>query len=108
MKTASTVAAALAVALLLPLGTTLAADQTATKPAEQATTTSVDANDAPKKVSPAKASDHRCTATRIRKDKAADCEKTAAPTRTYTQEEIQQTGETDIGQALRKLDPRFN
>lgn len=109
MKTANSLTAALAVALLLPLGTALAAEPAATAPAaEQAAPTAAeDGKDSPKKAHRAKATDHRCTASRIRKDKAVDCEKTAAPTRTYTQEDIQQTGETDIGQALRKLDPRF-
>jgi len=41
------------------------------------------------------------------KDKSGKCAATASPTRTYTKDDIEMTGETDLNEALRKLDPSF-
>ncbi|MET0292272.1 MAG: hypothetical protein ABW136_07880 [Steroidobacteraceae bacterium] len=86
--------AAVALAALFPLGS-VAADKAPEAPAAK------EAAKAPKP-EPCVAS-----ASRIKPEKGKECAKSAAPTRTITREEIQQTGETDMSQALRKLDPRF-
>lgn len=44
---------------------------------------------------------------RIRSTPATGCRTSAGLLRTYTQEDIQRTGETDINEALRKIDPIF-
>jgi hypothetical protein len=44
------------------------------------------------------------TGTRIRL-KADQC--SAVPGRVYSQDDLQRTGQTDVSQALRRLDPRF-
>ena len=41
------------------------------------------------------------------RQKAPNCV-SAAPTRSYSQQELQTTGEMDLGQALKKLDPIFH
>lgn len=45
--------------------------------------------------------------TRIRPNPAQGCRSAFGPLRAYTQEDLQRTGETDLNQALRKLDPIF-
>jgi hypothetical protein len=50
----------------------------------------------------------RVTGTSIIPSQKNGCKSSSSlPMRAYTQEEIQRTGETDLNQALRKLDPRF-
>jgi hypothetical protein len=50
----------------------------------------------------------KVTGSVIRPSKRSDCKSTGAlPMRTYTQEDIERTGEISVAQALRKLDPRF-
>lgn len=50
----------------------------------------------------------KATGSMIRPSKKNDCKPPGSlPTRTYTKEDIERTGEIDINQALRKLDPRF-
>jgi hypothetical protein len=44
--------------------------------------------------------------TKPRVQAAKPCGKVSGVTR-YTQKDIKQTGQTDVGQALRQLDPRF-
>lgn len=48
------------------------------------------------------------TSSRIRRDKAGSCAKSASPTRSYSREDIERTGQMDVGDALRRLDPRFH
>jgi hypothetical protein len=57
-------------------------------------------------VSSAHSYDNEClkSGTRIR---LSDEECAAAPGRTYTQKDLQQTGAFTLSEALRKLDPRF-
>ena len=90
--------AALAAALLLPLGA-VAAEPAA--PADKP----VAAQEAkPKKI------DKSCesaSASRIRKEKG-ECINSAAPTRSFSKEEIESTGQTDTAEALKRLDPRFH
>ena len=44
----------------------------------------------------------------IRLAKPADCAKVArGPYRSYSKEDLERTGETDMSEALRKLDPSF-
>ena len=47
------------------------------------------------------------TATRIQRTRTTDCIKPTQPTRTITKEELDSTGQADLGQALKRLDPRF-
>ena len=47
------------------------------------------------------------TGSRIRRDTSADCEHSAPGQRIYTPEEIAATGELDVSEALRKVDPRI-
>jgi hypothetical protein len=53
--------------------------------------------------------DQKCTQTgsRIPRDSPADCERSAPGQTSYTAEELARTGEMDISDALRKIDPRF-
>ncbi len=46
--------------------------------------------------------------TRIRPSPATGCRSSVQPMRTYTQEDIQRTGQIDLNQALRMLDPIFH
>jgi outer membrane receptor for monomeric catechols len=50
----------------------------------------------------------RIKAARPAKDKAGKCAVSSSPTRTYSKDQIDMTGETDIADALRKLDPAFH
>jgi hypothetical protein len=45
--------------------------------------------------------------TRIRSRNPADCGTSASPTKTFSADEIRATGEMDLTEALRKLDPTF-
>ncbi len=104
--------AALTAALLLPLSA-FAADpvappaNTAAKPAPTETETKT-ATETRTKDAEAKKAEAKCeqsTSSRIRKSKE-DCGKDASPTRSYSKDEIESTGQTDTGEALRRLDPR--
>jgi hypothetical protein len=87
-----------AAALLLPLGVAVAQDVAApaAKKAE---------SKAKKKV---EAECEQTSASRIHYSKTTGCLKPMQPTRTYTKEELDSTGQTDVGEALRRLDPRFH
>jgi len=97
MTIRSGIITAFAVALVAPLGAVLAADANAPK------------GEAKEKVE-AKKEEAKCDTapgSRIRQ-KAADCKKSAKqPYRSYSKDELDSTGETDINEALRKLDPIF-
>jgi hypothetical protein len=57
-----------------------------------------------------KKKDQKCavtTGSRIRRDPPADCERATPGERSYTAEELATTGEMNLSEALRKLDPRF-
>ena len=47
------------------------------------------------------------TGSRIKHDPPVDCDQSTSNLRTYTAEDLQNTGQIDIGDALRWLDPRF-
>ena len=47
-------------------------------------------------------------ATRVRGRRGAKCTPAANPTRTYTREELESTGEIDNKEALKRLDPRID
>lgn len=55
----------------------------------------------------AKAQCESVTATRIRPSPKDGCKSAATPSRSYSREEIERTGEIDMGEALRKIDPIF-
>jgi hypothetical protein len=60
-------------------------------------------------VTPANAKSCAYTAgTRIRPSPAMGCKSAVGPTRVFTQEDLQRTGEVDLNAALRKLDPIFH
>jgi hypothetical protein len=72
------------------------------------------ADAAPKKEEPRKKAlpeAPKCTqapGSHIRLSKPEDCAKIArGPYRSYSKDELDSTGESDVGEALRKLDPRF-
>lgn len=46
-------------------------------------------------------------ASRVQRKKAEGCDKASSPTRSYSREELDSTGQNDMGRALRQLDPRF-
>lgn len=89
--------AALAAAFVLPVSAV------ATEPAAPAAVTSV-------AVTKAKKVEKTCEATatsRIRRNTADDCAKQMQPTRTFTQRDLETTGQFDTAEALRRLDPRL-
>jgi hypothetical protein len=47
------------------------------------------------------------TGSRIRSNTRRDCEPLGQPFRSYSAEELQSTGEMDLSEALRQLDPAF-
>ncbi len=49
----------------------------------------------------------RIKAAKPTKDKSGKCTTSSSPMRTYTKDDIEMTGETDLNEALRKLDPSF-
>jgi curli biogenesis system outer membrane secretion channel CsgG len=92
MKRLAASFAALAAAFVLPLVAV------ATEPAAAAAVTK------------AKKFEKTCEATatsRIRRGKAGDCATETQPTRTFTQRDLESTGQFDMGEALRRLDPRL-
>jgi hypothetical protein len=61
-----------------------------------------------KKAAPEAAKCTQAPGSHIRLAKPEDCSKAArGPYRSYSKDELDSTGETDLGEALRKLDPRF-
>ena len=94
------ITAALAFALLAPLGAAHAADSA---PAPKA--------DVKAKKDEAKKDEAKCDVapgSRIQRKKPEVCKDIAQqPYRSYSKEEIDNTGETNIAEALRKLDPSF-
>jgi hypothetical protein len=101
MKFRSGLLTALALALFAPVAV-MAAD-TATPATEAAK------EPAKEKAAPKKADANTCgqvTGTRIKSPKQADCVKVSnRPIRSYSAEDLQNTGETDLAAALRQLDP---
>jgi hypothetical protein len=47
------------------------------------------------------------TSSRIRRTKIEDCGKAAQPTTNYYKHDLERTGQTDMGNTLKELDPRF-
>ena len=97
MKWQSTALAALGATMLLSLGA-VAAEAPARADGAIAAT------------SKASKTESRCDASatsRIRR-KNDDCARSAAPTRTWTKQDLESTGQMDTGEALRRLDPRFH
>jgi hypothetical protein len=100
MSIRSGIIAAFAVALLAPLGAVRAGDtDTAPKAAAKEN----------KENNEAKKEETKCDAapgSRIKLSKPEECKKLAKqPFRSYSKEELDTTGEMDVGDALRKLDP---
>lgn len=100
MKIRSEVLAPLALALLLPMTAVRADDAAAgSKPAAAAAK--------PKKVEKVEIRCDTTTGSHIRRDKPDECAKNLPPTVTYQQKDIEATGQTDLGKALKQLDPRI-
>lgn len=99
MNIRSGIVAAMAVALIAPLAVVHAAD-TASAPKAAA-----------KEKGEAKKEEAQCDVapgSRIKQSKAVDCKKISKqPFRSYSKEELDTTGETNVAEALRKLDPIF-
>ncbi|MEO8306604.1 MAG: hypothetical protein ABI616_01020 [Pseudomonadota bacterium] len=89
------------IAGLLGPATILAADTEPTKPAP------TDQASAKPKTKTYVGCD-RVTGTAIRPSTKNDCKSSVQPYRVYTQDELQRTGESNIADALRKLDPIFH
>jgi hypothetical protein len=70
------------------------------KPAESATATEA-------KAKPELAKCEYLTGSRIRHDPPVECESGPPGSRSFTSAELQSTGELNMSEALRKLDPRF-
>ena len=86
----------LALAMLLPLGALSAEPEPQAKPGES--------------TEQAKKVEKGCkvsSSSRIRRD-SEDCSKDSLPTRRYSREDIESTGQMDTGEALRRLDPRLH
>jgi hypothetical protein len=102
MKFRSTLLTVLAAGLLMPAA--VLAEETA-KPAKEATAEKAEA----KKAEVKKADSAKCaevTGSRIKPTKTGDCQTVSnRPIRTYTSEELQNTGEMDLASALKSLDP---
>ncbi len=97
MKFRSRLLAVLAAALLMPIATVAAdAGKAEKEPARE-------------KVEPKKDETAACdkvTGTRIKPTRETSCEKASnRPIRTYTADELRNTGEIDLAAALRRLDP---
>ena len=79
--------------------------------AEEAAVPAADAKPKKEEVKKAAPEEAKCTqvpGSHIRLAKPEDCAKAARwPYRSYSKAERENTGETDVGEALRKLDPRF-
>jgi Ni/Co efflux regulator RcnB len=107
MKYRSTIIAA-AAALLAPLA--LHAAEKAAQPnkdAKPVAAAEAKAEQAQAKPDESKAKCTYVTGSRIRHDPPVDCDQSTSNLRTYTAEDLQNTGQIDIGDALRWLDPRF-
>lgn len=100
--------------LLLACGATMAGEQatTATAPAETAAKPAADPATSteaagPDSTLPLKKQCEAISGSRIRPSAANNCQSAHGPLRTFTNEDLQRTGEIDINQALRKLDTIF-
>lgn len=94
--------------------TTVAPADTAAKPAVDPATASAKADEGASTeptgaegTSPLKKQCEAISGSRIRPSTANDCKSAHGPMRTYTNEDLQRTGEIDINEALRKLDTIF-
>jgi hypothetical protein len=97
----------LAVAGLLAPATLLAADGDSPKPtADKPTTDKAEAK--PDAKPKAAVTCEHVTGTRIQPSPKNGCKSPVTPYRTFSQEELQRTGEIDQGEALKKLDPIFH
>jgi len=96
MKLRTGLLAAMAATALLPLAA--GAEDAAAKPAATAK---------PKKTEKIEIRCDTTTGSRIRRDKPDECAKNLPPTITYQQKDIESTGQSDLGKALKQLDPRF-
>jgi hypothetical protein len=100
MKIRSMILSLSAAALLAPMAC-LAADDATPASTDPATVTT---EAKPKKL---ETLCDNVTGTRIRPSRSNNCASAARPFRTYTQEELERTGEVDLSEALRKIDPIF-
>ena len=119
MKLRNLILAASVLGLLTPAAILAADTAEATPTAAAPSEKSADSNTAPKE--DAKEADKPApkakpkssalcapsTGSILRPSAKNGCTASTQPMRTFTQEDIERTGETSVAQALRKLDPRF-
>jgi predicted flap endonuclease-1-like 5' DNA nuclease len=95
-------------ALMLASGATVAGEAAAPAASTEATAKPASTEATAAAAKPAKAKTcENSSGTRIRQDPAKGCRTPVGLLRVYTQEDLQRTGETDLNQALRMLDPIF-
>jgi hypothetical protein len=98
--------------LLMATGTAMAGEPAApketpaAKPATEATAATATADATAK--TPLKKPCDQVSGTRIRPGSDRDCETSFGPNRKFTKEDIERTGQIDLAQALRMLDPIFH
>ncbi len=98
-------------ALMLAAGAAVAGEATPPAAATEATAKSVATEAAAKEAAAKPARPKACeyiSGSRMRPSVADGCRTASGPLRVFTQEDLQRTGEIDMNQALRKLDPIFH
>ncbi len=99
------------IALMLAAGAAVAGEATPPAASTEATAKPVATEAAAKETAAKPARPKACeniSGSRIRPSLAEGCRSASGPFRVFTQEDLQRTGEIDINQALRKLDPIFH
>ena len=103
MKRCLGTVAFIAAALMLPVGLQAADSEPATKPKAE----EKPAAEAPEAVRKAEPKCEYITGSRIRRNPKVKCDDGSPGLRVFTADDLQSTGETDLYQALRKLDTRM-
>jgi hypothetical protein len=104
MRSRSRIIAILAVVLLLPIGLQAADSEPAAKPKAEDKPAAEATTEAARKAEP------KCeyiTGSHIRRSPKVKCEDGSPGLRVFTADDLQSTGETDLHEALRKLDTRM-
>lgn len=101
------------IALMLAAGVAVAVAGEATPPAAstEATAKPVATEAAARETAAKPARPKACeyiSGSRMRPSQAEGCRTASGPLRVFTQEDLQRTGEIDMNEALRKLDPIFH
>jgi hypothetical protein len=97
--------------LMLAAGAAAAGEATAPAASTEATAKPVATEGAAKEAAAKPARPKACeyiSGSRMRPNLAEGCRTASGPLRVFSQEDLQRTGEIDMNQALRKLDPIFH